>query len=181
MKRDRFATHEMHKVEHQFETLLHEVKRAVLEKWSGRIPDLEIDRSAFYITERMLKSFDNGVNKAAIINGWVNAGAFDRIKEQRYAQMAAAFKTSEDGKVDISVVPSIESVKGLEAKRCLFILTTDLAPYLFREKTEDNKTSHLLYVALTRSLDNLTILVSREVEYKYKRTKIENFFVKYVG
>ena len=153
----------------------------MLEKWSGRIPDLEIDRSAFYITERMLKSFDNGVNKAAIINGWVNAGAFDRIKEQRYAQMAAAFKTSEDGKVDISVVPSIESVKGLEAKRCLFILTTDLAPYLFREKTEDNKTSHLLYVALTRSLDNLTILVSREVEDKYKRTKIENFFVKYVG
>ena len=176
MKRERFATHEMQKVGDRFETLLYEVKRAVLEKWTGHMPEIEIDRSAFFITEKMMERFDGGVSATAIINGWVNAGAFDRLTKQRYAQMSAAFKTSEDGKVDNPVIPSIESVKGLEAKRCLFILTTDLAPYLFREKTEDNKTSHLLYVALTRSLDNLTILVTKEVEDKYTRTEIEKFF-----
>ena len=77
---------------------------------------------------------------------------------------------------DIPVVSSIESIKGLEAERCLFILTTDLAPYLFGKKTEDNKTSHLLYVALTRSLDNLTILVTKEVEAVYTKAAIVAFF-----
>ena len=175
MKRDRFATHEIQKVGDRFETLLHEVKKAVVEKWRGRMFEMEIDRSAFYLTEKMLESFDADGDVGRIINGWVNAGAFDRLNKQRYAQMAAAFKLF-DEKKDIPVIPSIESVKGLEAERCLYILTTDLAPYLFREKTEDNKTSHLLYVALTRSLDNLTILVTREVEDKYTREKINDFF-----
>jgi hypothetical protein len=58
----------------------------------------------------------------------------------------------------------------------LFILSPDLAPYLFREKTEDNKTSHLLYVALTRSLNHLTILIMKEVEETYAREKILCFF-----
>ena len=52
--------------------------------------------------------------------------------------------------MNVPVVRSIETVKGLEAKRCLFILSPDLAPYLFRINREDNKMSHLLYVALTR-------------------------------
>lgn len=58
--------------------------------------------------------------------------------------------------MNVPVVRSIETVKGLEAKRCLFILSPDLAPYLFRINREDNKMSHLLYVALTRSQDSLT-------------------------
>ena len=78
--------------------------------------------------------------------------------------------------IDIPVVSSIEIVKGREAKRCLFVLSPDLAPYLFREKKEDNKTSHLLYVALTRSLDHITILVMKEVENKYTRDKILKHF-----
>lgn len=90
--------------------------------------------------------------------------------------MASAIKATDTATSDIPVVSSIEIIKGREAERCLFILSTDLAPYLFREKTEDNKTSHLLYVALTRSLDHLTILVMKEVEEKYTREKIVGFF-----
>lgn len=93
-----------------------------------------------------------------------------------YAQMASAIKATDTATSDIPVVSSIEIIKGREAERCLFILSTDLAPYLFREKTEDNKTSHLLYVALTRSLDHLTILVMKEVEETYTREKIVGFF-----
>ena len=69
-------------------------------------------------------------------------------------------------------VKSIEAIKGLEHERCLFVLTTDLAPYLFGDKSEENKTRHLLYVALTRSSDNLSILVTEEVERKYPRERI---------
>ena len=63
----------------------------------------------------------------------------------------------------------------LEAEKCLFILTSDLAPYLFGQRVEDNKTSHLLYVALTRSLNSLSILVTKEVEKKYNREVIKKY------
>ena len=57
----------------------------------------------------------------------------------------------------------------------MFILTKELAPYLFGRKTEDNKMRHLLYVALTRSLDNLSILVTKEVETIYSQEYITSF------
>lgn len=176
MKRERFETHEMQQVGERFETLFHEVKCAMIKKWSGQAPEMEINRSAFYITEKMLKRYDGGGAAGVIINDWVNDGAFDRLDKPKYAQMITAFKKIDDEKIVIPIVSSIESIKGLEAKKCLFVFTTDLAPYLFREKKEDNKTSHLLYVALTRSLDNLTILVTTEVENKYTRTRIKKYF-----
>ena len=77
------------------------------------------------------------------------------------------------------LVNSIDSIKGQEGKNCLFILTTDLAAYLFGEKTEDTTTKNRLYVALTRSLDKLTIFITKEVEAKYKRKNIVAFLKKY--
>ena len=162
-KIDRFDTHEKNEKDGRFETLRHEVHRAMVEKWSGLKTDIEVNRAAFYVTEQMLDNY-NGSNEARIISHWVNLNVFDRPNGKRYAQMSSALQTNGDITTDVPVVRSIEIVKGLEAERCLFILTTDLAPYLFRRKTTDNKTSHLLYVALTRSLDHLTILITREVE-----------------
>ena len=127
------------------------------------------------MTKQMLKEY-NGSNSARIISKWVNCGAFDKLSKNRYAQMVSIFQNEDDKMIDIPVVSSIEIVKGREAKRCLFVLSPDLAPYLFREKKEDNKTSHLLYVALTRSLDHITILVMKEVENKYTRDKILKHF-----
>lgn len=176
MKRDRFATHEKQESGERFETLRHEVHRAICEKLTGKITGLQINRATFYVTEQMLSAFDNGSNESTIIAQWVNSGVFDRLTGQRYAQMASAIKATDTAISDIPVVSSIEIVKGREAERCLFILSPDLAPYLFRDKTEDNKTSHLLYVALTRSLDHLTILVMKEVEETYTRDKILCFF-----
>ena len=76
------------------------------------------------------------------------------------------------------LVNSIDSIKGQEGENCLFILTTDLAAYLFGEKTEDTIMKSRLYVALTRSLDRLTIFITEEVETKYKRKDIVDFFEK---
>ena len=73
-------------------------------------------------------------------------------------------------------VSSIDSIKGQEGENCLFILTVDLAAYLFGDKIEDNKVKNLLYVALTRSLDKLTVYITEDVEKKYDKDKIHNFF-----
>lgn len=78
------------------------------------------------------------------------------------------------------MVSSIDSIKGMEADNCLFILTPDLTAYLLSEKTDDNKTKHKLYVALTRSTDKLTILISKESECKYGRDRIDAFVEKIV-
>lgn len=176
MKRDRFATHEKLEFEKRFETLRHEVFRAMTDKWKESKSELEIKRAAFYVTEQMLAAYDRGTADSIIIKHWVNNGGFDRLTWKHYAQMKSAINTISMTTSDIPVVKSIEDIKGCEAERCLFILSSDLAPYLFREKTEDNKTSHLLYVALTRSLDHMTIMIMKEVEKRYTREKILNFF-----
>ena len=43
-----------------------------------------------------------------------------------------------------------------------------------QQKVVENKTKHLLYVALTRSLKDLTILITMEVEDKYRKENIIN-------
>ena len=176
MKRDCFATHQERESGERFETLRHEVYRAICDKWTGMKTELEINRAAFYVTEQMLSDFDSGSNESTIITQWSNSGVFDRLTGKRYAQMASAIKAIDTSTSGLPVVSSIEIIKGREAERCLFILSPDLAPYLFREKTEDNKISHLLYVALTRSLNHLTILVMKEVEEMYTKERILCFF-----
>ncbi|MFH5185410.1 hypothetical protein ACHHV8_23695 [Paenibacillus sp. TAB 01] len=74
------------------------------------------------------------------------------------------------------LVNSIDSIKGLEGGKCLFILTTDLTEYLFQIKKEQNKTLNYLYVALTRSKKELVFLVTHEVENKYGRDVIDKKF-----
>lgn len=63
----------------------------------------------------------------------------------------------------------------MEVEKCLFILTNDLAAYLFNDNTETNKTKNKLYVALTRSLNELSIYILKEVEDKYTKEKIQGF------
>ena len=180
MKRDRFATHEKQHEGERFTTLLYEVCRAIQEKWKVNKPDIEIYRAAFFVTEQMIKAFDNGSSAASIISTWVKKGAFDSLSKQRYAQMVASFQKVECIDIKVPVLRSIEIIKGLEAERCLFVLTTDLAPYLFLDRKDDNKTKHLLYVALTRSLEHLTIMVTREVEEMYTRARIDSFFQEFL-
>lgn len=179
-KNERFNTHGAKEVGDRFETLRHEVFRAMAEKWQGQITDIEIERAAYYVTEKILESYEQTGDAGAQISYWVKNGAFDQLSRQRYAQMATAISTRETETADAIVVRSIEIIKGLEAERCLFILTSDLAPYLFRTKTEDNKMSHLLYVALTRSKEHLTVLIAREVEKFFSRKTIIEFFKEYL-
>ena len=173
-KNERFETHS-EKLDNRIDLLFYEVQRAIAKKWSTEKPELTINRAAYYISERMLMDYDVSNNSAAEINKRIKSGWFDYPGNKEYAQMNAAFEKESTEANPVMLVSSIESIKGLESENCLFILTTDLAPYLFLENTDENRTKHLLYVALTRSLKDLTILVTKEVEKRYQKEYIINY------
>lgn len=99
------------------------------------------------------------------------------LDEQDYAKIIQALQLTDEIDKGKIYVNSIESIKGQEGYNCLFVLTTDLAEYLFLKKTDENKTKNKLNVALTRSREKLIILVTMEVEDKYGR----DFILKYIS
>lgn len=98
-----------------------------------------------------------------------------RFSTAQYARICDAMKLS--GCADSSgiCVSSIERIKGQEGYNCLFILTNDLASYLFQENKGNNKTKNKLYVALTRSLKDITLLITKEVENKFGKIFINEY------
>lgn len=170
-KNERFNTRSDGNADQRLNTLRHDIEAGIRSKHGTVISDLEAKRCAYYVAGRMVAAVDDGSAPKDIIRNCINAGYFD-YEAKSYARMADTLKVNGDiGTAKISI-KSIEAIKGLEAKKCLFILTTGLAPYLMGDKKDDNKTMHLLYVALTRSLDELVILVTREVEEIYPRDKV---------
>lgn len=178
-KQKSFNTHNSKYNDTRFALLHYEVSQAIKDKWSGLKTDIEIERVSFYFTEKLLEKFEQSEEPKDLISKCVNSGLFVELSKKRYAQMISAFAVNDAEIRDEIVISSIEIVKGLEADKCLFILTPDLAPYLFGTKNDDNKMSHLLYVALTRSKDLLTILITKEVENSFSRETILGFFQRF--
>lgn len=174
-KNDRFDTHASIGKRRAIDTLRYELGIAIQEKNGTTTTDLEIKRIAYYLAEQMLKLVSNGSAINDVINEGISGGYYD-YNNVTYARIADALKVDSSTENGSIIVRSIEAVKGLEHDKCLFILTTDLVPYLLGDKTDDNKTKHLLYVALTRSLNSLTILVTTEVENRYTRKRILDAF-----
>lgn len=170
-KNDRFETHSERQNANKLDTLRHEIWMGIREKHSDSFSGLEGKRMAYYIASRMIALVDEGSAPNDIVNHYIQANYFD-FEKKRYARIMDALK--DECPIDTSMVgvKSIEAIKGLEADKCLFVLTTDIAPYLVGDKKDDNKMKCLLYVALTRSLDELYILVTQEVEEMYSREKI---------
>ncbi|EQC2255684.1 hypothetical protein ACY3DX_002613, partial [Listeria monocytogenes] len=102
------------------------------------------------------------------------------VDKTSYARIIKALEIKNKLPIDEIIVSSIDKIKGQEGPNCLFILTSDLAPYLFLDKKQNNKIKNRLYVALTRSLDKLTIIISKEVNDKYKTDFITKFFNEYI-
>lgn len=171
-KNDRFDTHGDAMEDKWFESLRYELEAGIREKHGGEASDLEIKRNAYYIATQAISLLGKGRGVKSVANLCVKSGAIDYDK-RRYARIADALAHMAPSRSDGASVRSIEAIKGLEHDRCLFILTADLAPYFLGEVSEENRTKHLLYVALTRSLNDLSILVTREVEQRYSRDQIK--------
>lgn len=170
-KNDRFDTHGNSWKGGCFESLRYELESGIREKYADELSDLDAKRNAYYVATQAASLLDSGHSTREVANLCVKSGAVDYDK-RRYARIANALTHIAPSHSTGINVKSIEAVKGLEHDKCLFILTADLAPYLMGDKTEDNKMKHLLYVALTRSLNDLSILVTQEVEHRYSRNQI---------
>ena len=132
--------------------------------------------NSYNYAHKMLYLIDKGMREQEVMK--ILANNIGRMSRSDYRNIIMQLKHREGQERFLPVVHSIESIKGLEGENCLFILTSDLAPYLFKEKTDDNKVKNALYVALTRSLRDLTIFITTEVEEKYSKEKIKRFFQK---
>lgn len=140
--------------------------------------ELRIKRVAYYTACRFIEDNLNGASLSTSIHNTFGG----RIKTSEYRKIAIALNACASYQNDkvIIRVDSIERIKGREGKHCLFILTPDLAAYLFGDKTDNNKIKNALYVALTRSLWKFTILVTKETEKKYERTRFKEHFTKLI-
>lgn len=170
-KNERFNTHGEAMESKWFDNLRYELESGIRLKHGNDASELEIMRNAHYVAASARSLLNDGASIKEVANRCVRCGAFD-YDSGRYARIVDALKHMTPSRASGLAVKSIEAIKGLEHDKCLFVLTTDLAPYLMGDKTEDNKTKHQLYVALTRSRKELSILVTKEVEDRYSRSRI---------
>lgn len=170
-KNARFVTHsdDQRKGEHNLSYEL----RSLVEK--SRITEGEINQAVYILKKEIL----------SVIQKRTNSAIFNRLEELLsikltkidMGKLGEALKINRDNQKNEGIlVQTIDKVKGLEGDKCLFILTTDLAPYFFSKKEEQNKMLNYLYVALTRASQELILLVTLEVEEKYGKEIIEKNF-----
>ncbi len=171
-KNARFNTHSEDVCHANDGALNHDLESLIRVKHGNTLTELELRREAFFVANQMKSLIIAGQHAKPVIYKYVNSGVFDFDNKRcsRIAEALSRLSNSQGGGV---AVRSIEAIKGLEDTKCLFILTTDLTPYLLGDNKQDNRTKHLLYVALTRSLDELSVLVTKEVEDKYGRERIK--------
>ena len=169
-KNDRFDTHSATEAFSQFDSLYYEIY-TILSEIETDLQALEI--KTYNYTYAMIQWYELKIPLTKIMERL--ATHTGKLSNTQYARVCEALRKKTIVSNNI-LVNSIESIKGLEGESCLFILTMDLAPYLWGEKTEENKIKNALYVALTRSKDSLTILITKEVEKLYGKSKITNFF-----
>lgn len=171
-----------------YETHLERKNKDVREKLSKEIysllylnnsdnSELYFKKYSYYLAEKLLSNYVVYKDrKIAIDNTFKEEISND--KKTKIFNLIPEITENKENK-DIVYVNSIDSIKGQEGNNCLFILTTDLAAYLFGDKTKANTTKNKLYVGLTRSSDKLTIFITQKVEQKYGKEKIKSFFKEY--
>ncbi|MED1383517.1 hypothetical protein COL41_27785 [Bacillus mycoides] len=170
-KNARFITHGKDKNEVQ-QNLAYELKSVVIKT---EVPERLVDKYVYDMQKKILKNLVtlNDIQLFSMLEGLLGS----RLEGQDKGRLRESFRIMrENPNVSGLLVKSIDSIKGLEGDRCLFIVTTDLASYLFGEKTGQNKMLNYLYVALTRSREKLVLLITNEVEAKYSRATIDAFF-----
>lgn len=135
------------------------VKRSSFKKYS-------LEQTVYILADWIIKKLSL-LDNVTIINGISHSLALNLTKSEKGHLDVAIELNRLETKLEGFLVHSIDKVKGLEGERCLFILTTDLADYLFKIKTNQNKMMNYLYVALTRATNELTILITENVENQY--------------
>lgn len=172
-KSGQFITNKKQKIFEHY-TLFTELKTII--KKQNIIEEKYISPYVYVYMKRILQARRNKHSPKQITNKLFNN--FLDYSCEHYARLIQAIKeievnSKENEKI---LVDSIDNIKGLEGERCLFIITTAIARYLFKEKKDKNKMMNYLYVGLTRSKKELTFLVASDVEKNYGREYIQRKF-----
>ncbi|MDI6502433.1 UvrD-helicase domain-containing protein [Leuconostoc suionicum] len=166
-KNDKYETNKKRQNDVQMENLFYEIYQFLMIcKKTQNKSNIFMKKTAYYFSTQLIKKFEITHNDTESMN---EISKYFQIDTKSYAKIINALKINEYDVNNKIAVQSIDRVKGQEGENCLFILTKDLAPYLFGDKTADNKVKNKLYVALTRSLNKISILVSEEVESSYSK------------
>jgi hypothetical protein len=171
-KNERFITHEEDRNIPE-RNLMYELEQLV--KKSAR-SELNVDKLVYSIKKKVLIQLFELDNLE--IFKMVEDELCIKLTRQDKGKLGEILKDSRESSAvpEAILVNSIDSVKGLEGHRCLFIVTPDIATYLFSEKKDQNKMLNYLYVALTRAERTLVFLITKEVEEKYTKSSLENTF-----
>lgn len=168
-KNNRFDTHAV-KQDGLFDELYHLMLDLIPKYFEGS--ELVLHRYSFWAANCFIDDTEKGENLSRIVKKVFKG---NNIEKNEYAQIGSLINNVQYNTANV-LVSSIESIKGQEGDNCLFILSKDLAPYLFLDKNDNNRTKAALYVALTRSRQDLTILFTKEVEEKYSKDFVKNYF-----
>lgn len=170
-KNDRFATH-INDKNLAKQNLAYELK-SIINK--SNINDQLVDKLIYDIQKIILKDLSQLNNFKAFST--LEKSLSIKLTRQDKGKLADAINLNREIPTNEGIlVNSIDSIKGLEGNKCLFILSTDLAPYLFGENVNQNKMLNYLYVALTRAKQKLVFMITTEVEEKYSRKGINTYF-----
>ena len=143
------------------------------------LAEMVLRRGSYFLAEQLMENYKKNVDKAKAMNvTFRNETLKDKKAYGRIINLLP--DETSTASADKVVINSIDSIKGQEGISCFFVLTTDMAAYLFGDKTGEKTTKNRLYVALTRSLNKLSIFVTTEVETKYGRDFILDFFDEYL-
>lgn len=167
-KNSRFDTHAI-KQEGLFDGLYHLMLELIPKYFEDS--DLVLHRYSFWAANCFIDDTEKGKDLSKIVKKVFKG----KIEKNEYAQIGSLINNVQNNCANV-LVNSIESIKGQEGDNCLFILSKDLASYLFLDKKDDNKMKAALYVALTRSRKELTILVTTEAEEKYPKRFVKKYF-----
>lgn len=172
-KRDGFDTHKNNSININQLNLEEEIENVLKDLYPFK-SSVTLKRISQYFAEGLIKIyFKSGDKKKAMAKVFSNIN----LEKKNYGIIINAIPEHENkSTIETVTVSSIDSIKGQEGQKCLFILTTDLASYLFQSNKKANKTKNHLYVALTRSLDILDIYITRKVEEIYSKEMILSFF-----
>lgn len=172
-----YETHVKEKNKDIREALCEEIS-IVMRKNHPNVTELALMRGSYYLGENLLYNYKCCKDKQKAMNYTFKTESLnDKKAYGRIINLIPDEKDEDEN--EIIYVNSIDSIKGQEGNSCLLILTTDLAAYLLGTKTEETIFKNRLYVGLTRSLDKLTIYITPEVEKKYGKERIKNFFDKF--
>lgn len=137
-KRDGFDTHKNNCMNIIQLSLEEEIENVLKELYPLK-SNIIIKRSSQYFAETLIKVyFESGDKKKAMEKVFPH-----KLEKKNYGIIINSIPEPENVSIrECVTVSSIDAIKRQEGKKCLFILTTDLASYLFQSNEKANKTKN---------------------------------------